>query len=447
MDPTIKTIEGGKTVSVSEETSSPLVRQLAGIFETQTDLVQGILLRKDGSSVNIWREVPSNVPPIANITSPVVGPLTYTASATGSADGDGRIVTYLWSWGDGTTTLTQNAGAMTHLYSAPGTYTVKLTVTDDNGASATVTANANIPGAPTPTAGAKFPCDVAVGAVRWGAAIDGNADPAYHETPAGAPMGVRRTYMGGSDTEITKLINMAKNDLAKDRTPWVSFKPFTGSNWTTIGEGKYDAKIDQILNGLKALNGNVMLTFHHEPENDDFTSGPAFGGAPAWRAAQKRIRDRMTALGVKNVAFGACLMAYTCHTESRRNPEDWWVPGIWDFMGVDAYEESAASAGLLTQRYWTAFITWVAKKGIKVAIGEWGNRGTDAAAAAEMQKLYDYCLQPASTTRPQIIAAAYFDSGLNAPTGSWELAGEPLTKFRELMKKATSLQAREYSAL
>lgn len=47
-----------------------------------------------------------------------------------SVDPDGTIITWLWDFGDGTTSTEQNP---THLYLSPGEYTVKLTVTDDDG--------------------------------------------------------------------------------------------------------------------------------------------------------------------------------------------------------------------------------------------------------------------------------------------------------------------------
>jgi hypothetical protein len=67
---------------------------------------------------------------------------------SGSTDPDGTIVSYEWDFGDGTTGTGQS---ITHGYTATGTYSVTLTVTDNCGVEATDTADVTIVG-PTPPA-------------------------------------------------------------------------------------------------------------------------------------------------------------------------------------------------------------------------------------------------------------------------------------------------------
>ncbi|MGG7465877.1 PKD domain-containing protein [Plantibacter sp. YIM 135347] len=78
-----------------------------------------------------------NVPnqaPTAAFTSHATD-LSVAFDATGSSDSDGVVSSYAWDFGDGTT----GTGATpTHPYAASGDYTVTLTVTDDDGATATV---------------------------------------------------------------------------------------------------------------------------------------------------------------------------------------------------------------------------------------------------------------------------------------------------------------------
>jgi PKD repeat protein len=77
---------------------------------------------------------PPNRPPAASVqANPVQGkePLTVQFNGSGSSDADGRIVSYVWNFGDGGS---GSGGTATHLYAAAGVYRAVLTVTDDKGA-------------------------------------------------------------------------------------------------------------------------------------------------------------------------------------------------------------------------------------------------------------------------------------------------------------------------
>ncbi|WP_168215941.1 PKD domain-containing protein [Halorussus ruber] len=78
-----------------------------------------------------------NEPPTADIscspTDVTVGE-TVECWADGSADSDGTIEAFDWSFGDGTTDFGEN---VTHTFEEPGTYSVELEVTDDSGVSDT----------------------------------------------------------------------------------------------------------------------------------------------------------------------------------------------------------------------------------------------------------------------------------------------------------------------
>ena len=67
----------------------------------------------------------------ANITVIVNDPVQFTDA---SKDTDGTIVSWLWDFGDGSTSTGQHP---THSYVKKGTYTVSLTVTDNDGDSNT----------------------------------------------------------------------------------------------------------------------------------------------------------------------------------------------------------------------------------------------------------------------------------------------------------------------
>jgi len=59
---------------------------------------------------------------------------SVTFDGTGSSDSDGSIAAYDWTFGDGTTA---SGATVSHAYDSAGTYDVTLTVTDDDGATAT----------------------------------------------------------------------------------------------------------------------------------------------------------------------------------------------------------------------------------------------------------------------------------------------------------------------
>ncbi|WP_435154771.1 PKD domain-containing protein [Haladaptatus sp. DFWS20] len=86
-----------------------------------------------------------NQPPTADFTysplNPGVGE-TIDFDGTDSAD-DGNVVRYVWNFGDGTTTTGPRPS---HTYDSSGTYDVTLTVTDDDGATDTVSKQLSVSG-------------------------------------------------------------------------------------------------------------------------------------------------------------------------------------------------------------------------------------------------------------------------------------------------------------
>jgi PKD repeat protein len=91
----------------------------------------------DGATDTITRPVTAvepNKPPVAVFTAKVTD-LSAAFDAAGSTDSDGQIASYAWTFGDGET---GTGVSPTHTYRA-GSYSVTLTVTDDDGATDTTT--------------------------------------------------------------------------------------------------------------------------------------------------------------------------------------------------------------------------------------------------------------------------------------------------------------------
>jgi PKD repeat protein len=85
-----------------------------------------------------------------------VGGFTWTANnlaasfdGSGSSDPDGTVASYSWNFGDGST---GTGSSVQHTYGAGGTYSVTLTVTDDKGATGSVTKSVAVVANQPPTA-------------------------------------------------------------------------------------------------------------------------------------------------------------------------------------------------------------------------------------------------------------------------------------------------------
>jgi PKD repeat protein len=105
---------------------------------------------------------PPNQPPVAAFTSSCTD-LSCAFDSSGSSDPDGTITSYAWDYGDG-----QTGSLASHTYAAAGTYTVALTVTDDDGATGTVSHDVTVTAPPPP------PSTEAAVLFGWGSVIGGD---------------------------------------------------------------------------------------------------------------------------------------------------------------------------------------------------------------------------------------------------------------------------------
>ncbi len=101
----------------------------------QTDTRQVSVVAGSTTTVSVTLvPVPSNDPPDAQFSFTPSGPIagaTVSFDASASSDPDGSIASFAWDFGDGSS----GTGAFaTHAYTTSGSYTVELTVTDNEGA-------------------------------------------------------------------------------------------------------------------------------------------------------------------------------------------------------------------------------------------------------------------------------------------------------------------------
>lgn len=108
-----------------------------------------------------------NVPPTAGF-SQTCTELACSFSST-STDSDGTIATLAWDFGDGET----GSGATpNHTFASSGSYQVKLTVTDDDGAATSITKTVTVVGNEAPTAAYSNDCTVLACSFNGGSSSD-----------------------------------------------------------------------------------------------------------------------------------------------------------------------------------------------------------------------------------------------------------------------------------
>jgi len=93
--------------------------------------------------------ITTDLPPTARaFASPTSGtaPLDVSFDGSGSSDSDGSIVSYAWDFGDGSSA---QGATVTHTYASVGTFTPKLTVTDNGGATASATVTVTVTSRPS----------------------------------------------------------------------------------------------------------------------------------------------------------------------------------------------------------------------------------------------------------------------------------------------------------
>jgi PKD repeat protein len=93
----------------------------------------------DTASSTVWIKKPVQIklPPTAVIAGPTTAQIsqTVTFDGSGSNDSDGNIVSYDWDFGDGDT---GSGVTVSHAYTQIGKYIVRLTVTDNDGLTASI---------------------------------------------------------------------------------------------------------------------------------------------------------------------------------------------------------------------------------------------------------------------------------------------------------------------
>ena len=207
---------------------------------------------------------PANVAPTAAFTASAAG-LTVSVDGATSSDSDGTVAGHAWAFGDAGTATGAQA---THSYPQAGTYPVTLTVTDDDGATATVTQNITVSAPPAggPLARDAFERTVAsgLGSAEIGGAWSTTGSAANYSVTGGGAV-LRSPLAGAMETARLSSVSSTATDA---RVTVAVQQPSTGSGTylsllgRTVGADDYRTRVRLNADGtvvLQLMRGSTAL--------------------------------------------------------------------------------------------------------------------------------------------------------------------------------------------
>lgn len=200
----------------------------------------------DATTATIEPAGGTNIPPVAVANGPYTGTegVAVSFSSSGSNDPDGSISSYLWNFGDGTTSASQNPS---HTYVSAGTYNVSLTVTDNEGATNSNATTATI----TPAGGSTVELSFDDFENGWGAWSDGGSDCSRYTSGSYAYSGMAAINIQDNSgvsssfyhtnyydvhtagyTQISVEFVFYARSMENGEDFWVQY--YNGSSWSTV---------------------------------------------------------------------------------------------------------------------------------------------------------------------------------------------------------------------
>ena len=214
-----------------------------------------------------WDTTVENLLPVANINGPYEGIEggNIMFSSAGSNDQDGTIVSYLWTFGDGTESTEANP---THAYAVEGTYEVTLTVTDNSGATVaattTVTINPKTSGPITQEAEGNNSIETANGPIVSGvpvsASFDADDSLDYYYLELSEPSTINITVNNFADIRLNWLLYSANDTNQYIAYPEITETSAVGSY--VAQPGKYYISVYK----TEGVSSNYTLTVNVVPE-------------------------------------------------------------------------------------------------------------------------------------------------------------------------------------
>ena len=258
----------------------------------------------------------------------------------------------------------------------------------------------------------------------YGASVPHDRSRPAWEKKLGAPLALNRSYFTPDPNETAQLVHRCLDDLAHSRLPHVSIKP--PGTWGEVAAGARDDWLDGMLRPL-GDHGPVFLTLHHEPEND---AGPP-GMQSSDYVDMQHLAIRTAAELAPRVTIVPVLQQWTFDPARHDiDPSAWLVPDA-AVIGLDIYNPWSPTNG----KQWRSFGSKVDEvRGwfgdTPIAIGEYGCRDNPEIPGLAA----DWLRQAADYARTHdIVSMSYFNSGVGAEDGSWELKDGAELAFAELL--------------
>ena len=288
-------------------------------------------------------------------------------------------------------------------------------------------------GSPAGAAAAKkrFPGDPGQGRLYLGASVDPAADIDAFSAQVGG-MGAERVFCEHDD--IDKALSRSIAAVAGGRLPMVSIKP--PASWRDVAAGTCNAWLDELLDGLAAINSPLCLTVHHEPEND----ADGVDNTP-WthRAMTEFVLERAASRAPK-VNVHQILMRWTFTSQSGRKPRQ-WISKAPTLFGVDAYNpwQPATTKRWMSLRSMLLPVIDVVGDRRPLVIGEYGTRSdphSPGRGAAWMRSALTFA------TNHNVAAMAYFNVTREDGDTSIKLDPERLQEFKNGVADARTVKLR-----
>jgi hypothetical protein len=279
-----------------------------------------------------------NLPPLAEFGHHCLD-LKCDFDASATTDSDGTVAGFGWDLGD---SATASGPAMSHAFAVAGTYQVKLTATDNDGATAQKVVSVIVT-APATLFG------FWAGADTVGSTAGARANYDRVTSYLGTPQVYRMFFPGSPGTNFVG----SNADFGPPVVVSFKFRP------QDVVAGSADATLKSWFASIPA-GRQVWWSYFHEPEND--IEAGAFT-AEQYRAAWMHI----LALAPKqsNLHPTLILMRYTLSIPTRRSVDWYVVPGL-EVLCWDSY----LTGSLTTKQVIDDPAATSARFGLDFAIGE-----------------------------------------------------------------------------